>query len=76
MSSSTAPRRPTAAQWYVCYQAATNSPAPPADPQTYWFCGLPVDASAYAAVVAERDELRRKLAELQAPPGHRPGSFI
>lgn len=71
MSSSTAKHRPTAAAWYVCYQAPTNSPAPPADPQTYWFCGLPVDASAYAAVVAERDELRRKLAELQAPPAQR-----
>ena len=71
MSSSTAPRRPTAAQWYVCYQAATNSPAPPADPQTYWFSGLPVDAATYAAVVAERDELRRRLAELQAQPVRR-----
>ena len=71
MSSSTAPRRPTAAQWSVCYQDATNSPAPPADPQTYWFSGLPVDAATYAAVVAERDELRRRLAELQAQPVRR-----
>ena len=71
MSSSTAPHRSTAATWYVCYQAATNSPAPPADPQTYWFSGLPVDAATYAAVVAERDELRRRLAELQAQPARR-----
>ncbi len=67
MSSSTAPHRPTAATWYVCYQAPTNSPAPPADPQTYWYRGLPVDAATHAAVVAERDELRQRLAEMQAP---------